>query len=63
LQLLLKIPHGNLIVWLHPASVSAIPTDRDMYGYLSEHHSFGETEDQAGEYAEEFSRRNAGDDA
>ena len=32
----------------------AIPADRDAYGYLSEHHSFGETEDQAGEYAEEF---------
>ena len=25
-----------------------------MYGYLSEHHSFGETEDRAGEYAEEL---------
>src|SRR3974390_833852 len=32
----------------------AIPTDRNTYGYLSEHHSFGETEDQAGEYAEEL---------
>jgi arginine decarboxylase len=32
----------------------AIPTDRDTYGYLSEHHSFGETEDQAGDYAEEL---------
>ena len=32
----------------------AIPGDRDTYGYLSEHHSFGETEDQAGEYAEEL---------
>ena len=32
----------------------AIPADRDTYGYLSEHHSFGETEDQAGEYAEEL---------
>jgi arginine decarboxylase len=30
----------------------AIPSDRNTYGYLSEHHSFGETEDQAGEYAE-----------
>ena len=27
---------------------------RNTYGYLSEHHSFGETEDQAGEYAEEL---------
>ena len=30
----------------------AIPTDK-TYGYLAEHHSFGETEEQAGEYAEE----------
>jgi len=30
----------------------AIPADRDMYGYLSEHHSFGETADEAGEYSE-----------
>ena len=26
----------------------------NTYGYLSEHHSFGETEDAAGEYAEEL---------
>ena len=32
----------------------AIPADRNTYGYLSEHHSFGETEDSAGEYAEEL---------
>jgi len=32
----------------------AIPSDRNMYGYLSEHHSFGETDDQAGDYAEEL---------
>ena len=32
----------------------AIPSDRNQYGYLSEHHSFGETEDQAGEYAEDL---------
>ena len=32
----------------------AIPADRNMYGYLSEHHSFGESEDQAGDYAEEL---------
>ena len=32
----------------------AIPADRNAYGYLSEHHSFGQTEDQAGEYAEEL---------
>jgi len=32
----------------------AIPTDRNTYGYLSEHHCFGETEEQAGDYAEEL---------
>src|SRR6202041_342128 len=26
----------------------AIPADRNTYGYLSEHHSFGETDDAAG---------------
>ncbi len=31
----------------------AVPADKDTHGYLSEHHSFGETEQQAGEYAEE----------
>ena len=32
----------------------AIPKDRNMYGYLSEHHSFGETEEKAGDYAEDL---------
>ncbi len=32
----------------------AIPADKDTYGYLSEHHGFGETEQQAGDYAEEL---------
>ncbi|PYU61787.1 MAG: arginine decarboxylase, pyruvoyl-dependent [Acidobacteria bacterium] len=32
----------------------ALPSDKSMYGYLSEHHSFGETEEVAGEYAEEL---------
>ena len=32
----------------------AIPADRGTYGYLSEHHSFGESDDQAGDYAEEL---------
>ncbi|MCR4284058.1 MAG: arginine decarboxylase, pyruvoyl-dependent [Parcubacteria group bacterium] len=31
-----------------------IPKDNNQYGYLSEHHSFGETEDKAGEYAEDL---------
>jgi arginine decarboxylase len=32
----------------------ALPAERNMYGYLSEHHSFGQTEEVAGEYAEEL---------
>lgn len=32
----------------------AVPADESQYGYLSEHHSFGETESKAGEYAEDL---------
>jgi arginine decarboxylase len=32
----------------------AIPKDRDQYGYLSEHHAFGQTGEVAGEYAEDL---------
>ncbi|MFP3254841.1 MAG: arginine decarboxylase, pyruvoyl-dependent [Thermoplasmata archaeon] len=32
----------------------AIPKDRNLYGYLSEHHSFGETDKVAGEFAEDL---------
>ena len=32
----------------------AIPADKNMYGYLSEHHPFGETEKVAGDYAEDL---------
>lgn len=32
----------------------AIPADQDAFGYLSEHHSFGEREDVAGDYAEDL---------
>ncbi|MBU1196899.1 arginine decarboxylase, pyruvoyl-dependent [Candidatus Micrarchaeota archaeon] len=32
----------------------AIPADEKQYGYLSEHHSYGETEQKAGDYAEEL---------
>lgn len=32
----------------------AIPADRSAYGYLSEHHSFGQKEDVAGDYAEDL---------
>jgi arginine decarboxylase len=32
----------------------AVPADSSMHGYLSEHHSFGETDEKAGEYAEDL---------
>lgn len=32
----------------------AVPKDRMNYGYLSEHHSFGESNIVAGEYAEDL---------
>ncbi len=32
----------------------AIPTDKNAYGYISEHHAFGQTERQAGDYAEDL---------
>ncbi len=32
----------------------ALPTDRTMWGYLSEHHSFGQTEKAAGYFAEKL---------
>jgi arginine decarboxylase len=32
----------------------AIPADVTTYGYLSEHHPFGETDEKAGDYAEDL---------
>ncbi|HKZ34099.1 MAG TPA: arginine decarboxylase, pyruvoyl-dependent [Candidatus Nanoarchaeia archaeon] len=32
----------------------AIPSDESQYGYLSEHHSNGETDERAGDYAEDL---------
>ncbi|MBI4834178.1 MAG: arginine decarboxylase, pyruvoyl-dependent [Planctomycetes bacterium] len=32
----------------------AIPTDRNQHGYLSEHHDFGKTEEETGDYAEDL---------
>jgi arginine decarboxylase len=32
----------------------ALPTDDNAYGYLSEHHGFGQTEEQSGSYAEDL---------
>lgn len=40
---------------LMAASVGlAVPADSNQYGYLSEHKSFGETAEKAGEYAEDL---------
>jgi arginine decarboxylase len=40
---------------LMAASVGvAIPKDRSRFGYLSEHHSFGEDDQAAGDYAEDL---------
>jgi len=35
----------------------AIPHDKNHYGYLSEHHDFGQKEDVSGEYAEDLAAR------
>ena len=32
----------------------AIPSRREQYGYLAEHHSFGQTDEIAGDYAEDL---------
>lgn len=32
----------------------AIPAENSQYGYLSEHHSFGQTDEKAGDYAEDL---------
>lgn len=32
----------------------SIPKNREHYGYLSEHHSFGQPDNQAGDYAEDL---------
>ncbi len=32
----------------------AIPTDKKLYGYLSEHHAYGQTDSVAGDYAEDL---------
>jgi arginine decarboxylase len=32
----------------------AIPSEKTSYGYLSEHHSFGQTDEVAGDYAEDL---------
>lgn len=32
----------------------ALPSDRSVYGYLSEHHAYGQTEKVAGDYSEDL---------
>jgi arginine decarboxylase len=32
----------------------AVPAEKGQYGYLSEHHAFGETDEKAGDYAEDL---------
>lgn len=32
----------------------AIPADRSLYGYLSEHHAFGQSEKEAGDFTEDL---------
>ena len=32
----------------------ALPSDNKKYGYISEHHAFGESEEKAGDYAEDL---------
>jgi len=32
----------------------AIPADKSSYGYISEHHAYGQNEKQAGDYAEDL---------
>jgi arginine decarboxylase len=32
----------------------AIPADKSSYGYISEHHAYGQTEKQAGDYGEDL---------
>lgn len=32
----------------------AVPSEPNHYGYLSEHHAFGETDEKAGDYAEDL---------
>ncbi len=55
LHLVLARNSSNELNRLITASVGfAIPKNRTMYGYLSEHHSFGETPEVAGKFAEEL---------
>ena len=39
---------------IHSSIGVARPSDTKMYGYISEHHGFGMTEEQSGDYAEDL---------
>jgi arginine decarboxylase len=39
---------------IHASIGLARPADSDMYGYIAEHHGFGMTADQSGEYSEDL---------
>jgi len=43
--------HNRLIV---SANGMAIPRDRNLHGYISEHHAYGQTDSEAGDYAEDL---------
>ncbi len=62
-----KLKHGQIVFCvmsdnstnepnrLLAASVGlALPADKTKFGYISEHHSFGQTDEAAGEYAEDI---------
>ncbi|HLH75409.1 MAG TPA: arginine decarboxylase, pyruvoyl-dependent [Candidatus Binataceae bacterium] len=57
-QIVYTVMHDNATNEPHrlmAASVGlAIPANPSQYGYLSEHHSYGETEQKAGDYAEDL---------
>jgi arginine decarboxylase len=57
-QIVFTVMHENATNEPHrliAASVGlAIPSNPAYYGYLSEHHSFGETDQKAGDYAEDL---------
>jgi len=57
-QIVFAVMYDNATAEPHrlvAASVGlAIPANKDQYGYLSEHKSFGETDQKAGDYAEDL---------
>jgi arginine decarboxylase len=55
LHLVLARNSSNELNRLITASIGfAIPRNRTMYGYISEHHGFGETPEASGKFAEEL---------